>query len=437
MKKILALALALTLAVSSLAACGAASSSSTAPAASTAPSEAEKTNEPVTIQVSFWDATTTERMDRLIEGFKKVAPWITIDLVDIPSADYTTKLSVMLNGGSDVDAFFIKDADTTPALAAKGQLEDLSEYIKRDNIDLSIYNGVAENFQMDGKTVALPASSSYYILYYNKDIFDKNNIEYPTNDMTWTEFEELAGTVTSGTGENKDYGALFHTWQACAENWAVVDGKTTILSDDLSAFKTYYDMAICMQDAGTCMDYATLKTGNLHYSSMFMQGHVAMMPMGGWFCSTMLNKKAAGETDVNWGIATLPHPEGVEAGYTVGGVTPIAVNAKSEKKDAAWEFAKFVASEEGAKLQASVGEFPAYLNADTLESIANLEGMPEGALDALQVKNIVLDRPLDEKSAEVNQMLGEQHSLIMLKEVTVDEGVAEMEKLSKEIRGVA
>lgn len=63
--------------------------------------------------------------------------------------------------------------------------------------------------------------------------------------------------------------------------------------------------------------------------------------------------------------------------------------------------------------------------------------MPEGALDALQVKNIVLDRPLDEKSAEVNQMLGEQHSLIMLKEVTVDEGVAEMEKLSKEIRGVA
>ncbi len=435
MKKILALALVLMLALSMFAACGGAASS--AAATSAAPSAAsEENHEPVTIQVSFWDATTTERISKLVEGFKEVCPWITVEVVDIPSADYTTKLSVMLNGGSDVDAFFIKDGDTAPALAAKGQLADLTDYIARDNIDLSIYNGVAENFKMDGKMVALPASSSYYILYYNKDIFDKNNIEYPSNDMTWTEFEELAGKLTSGTGENKDYGALFHTWQACVENWAVVDGKTTILSDDLSAFKPYYDMVLRMQDAGTCMDYATLKTGSLHYSSMFMQGHVAMMPMGGWFCSTMLSKKAAGETNVNWGIATLPHPEGVEAGYTVGGVTPIAVNANSEKKDAAWEFVKFVSSEEGAKLQASVGEFPAYLNEETLSSIATLDGMPEGALEALQVKNIVLDRPLDEKSAEVNQMLGEQHSLIMLKEVTVDEGIAEMEKLSKEIRGV-
>ncbi|MEG0649526.1 MAG: sugar ABC transporter substrate-binding protein, partial [Oscillospiraceae bacterium] len=58
----------------------------------------------------------------------------------------------------------------------------------------------------------------------------------------------------------------------------------------------------------------------------------------------------------------------------------------------------------------------------------------ENALEALTVKNISFDRPLHTKVGEVNQMLGEQHGLIMLGELTIDEGIAEMEKLSKEIR---
>ena len=159
-----------------------------------------------------------------------------------------------------------------------------------------------------------------------------------------------------------------------------------------------------------------------------------MMPMGGWFCSTLIQKKAAGETNVNWGIATLPHAEGVPAGSTVGSVTPAAINPASAKKDAAWKFVSFVASEEGAKIHTSVGEFPAYLSPETLAELAKLDGMPEGALEALQVTSVQLDRPLVAFADEVNQMLGEQHSLIMLGEVTVDEGIAEMEKLSKEIR---
>ena len=31
------------------------------------------------------------------------------------------------------------------------------------------------------------------MLYYNKDLFDKANVPYPSNDMTWDEYEE-AGT---------------------------------------------------------------------------------------------------------------------------------------------------------------------------------------------------------------------------------------------------
>jgi multiple sugar transport system substrate-binding protein len=253
--------------------------------------------------------------------------------------------------------------------------------------------------------------------------------------MTWAQFEETAKLITSGEGAAKRYGAHFHTWQACVENWGVQDGKNTILSSDYSFFKPYYEMALRMQDVDkTALDYATLKTSNIHYSSQFYSGNTGMLPMGTWFATTLIGKIKSGESETTeWGIATLPHPEGTPAGYTVGSTTPIAINAASSKKDAAWEFVNFVTSDEGAKTIAKDGAFPARLNDKTLSIIVSADGMPEGAADALSVKNIVLDRPIADKVTEVNQMLGEEHGLIMLGELSVDEGLKEMGERAAEI----
>lgn len=445
-KKMISAFLAVALTGSMLAGCG----SSTAPAepSGAAPetaaenvpekeTEAKKQDagEQVTIKVPAWDATTTGRVSELVESFEKQHPEINVEIIDIASADYTQKLTVMLNGGNDLDVVWIKDGDTTPSIAARGQLEDLTPYIEKDGIDLSGYNGVAETMNIGGKQVAMPVSTAFYVLYYNKDIFDAANAEYPSNDMTWGEFEELAAKVTTGEGNDKKYGALIHTWNACVQNWGVQDGKHTILDTYYGFFKPYYEMALRMQEAGTIMDYATLKTGNIHYSSPFLQGQVAMMPMGSWFISTLISKISAGESNVNWGIAAIPHADDIEAGYTVGSTTPMGVSAQSKHKDEAWEFVKFVSGMEGAQIYAKYGEIPALKNEEVLEAIAGMEGMPEGAAEALKTKNIALDRPYDEKSAEINQMLGEEHSLIMIGENSVEEGLAAMSERSREIQG--
>lgn len=450
-KKALASALTLAMAGSMLAGCGNTQEAAPAKASSEAAvSEAaeEKAAEPTeekaeeapaaeqeTIKIAAWDASTSATTTPLIAAFEEANPNIKVELIDIASADYTQKLTVMLNGGNDLDVVWIKDGDTTPSIAARGQLEDLTPYIERDSVDLSAYNGVAETLNMGGKQVALPISTGFYILYYNKDIFDAAGVEYPSNDMTWAEFEELAGKVTMGEGNDKKYGALLHTWQACVQNWGVQDGVHTILDTDYTFFKPYYEMALRMQDAGTVMDYSTLKTGNIHYSSSFLQGQVAMMPMGTWFMATMISKIKEGESTVNWGIATIPHAEDMEAGYTVGSTTPMGINANSNHKDAAWEFVKFACGEAGAKIYAENGDIPAMKDDTIIDALAGIDGMPEGAAEALITKNIALDRPLDEKSAEVNQMLGEEHSLIMIKELSVDDGLAEMAARSKEIQG--
>jgi multiple sugar transport system substrate-binding protein len=396
---------------------------------------ASQSSGPVTIAAANWDSENMPYIPAIIEAFKHIQPDISVEIMDIPSADYTQKLMVMLNGGSDVDAFWIKDGDTTKSLVNRGQLADLSLYILWDDIDLQVYNGLAERFNIAGRIVALPARTDYYILYYNKDIFDAAKVPYPSNDMTWDEWEQLAARLTSGTGNNKIYGAHLHTWQACVQNWGVQDGKHTIMDTDYSFLKPYYDMVIRMQDAGTLWDYGSLRTGGIHYSSAFLQGKVATMPQGTWFLSTILSRIKSGEAKLRWGIATLPHPAGTPAGWTVGSATPIAINEASQKKNTAWEFVKFITGEESAQFYAEYGSFPSRANNRTLAKIAGIPGMPEGSLDALTVKNISLDRPYADYVTEVNQMLGEEHSLIMLKEVTVDKGLANMAKRSKEIQG--
>lgn len=443
MKKLLSLALAGAMCLSLFAGCAGKPDPAPSSGSNPPPAQSDASGGPAepagltgTLKVSMWDLSADAIFSSVIKAFEDANPGVTIEPIDIPSADYGTKLSVMLNGGSDVDVFWVKDADTIYPIANRGQMADMSSYITRDGLDLGIYNGQAEDFNINGKQIGMPFRTDYYVLFYNKDIFDAAGVEYPSNDMTWTQFEELAKKVTMGEGVDKKYGAYFHTWQACIQNWAVQDGQHTIMDTDYSFFKPYYEMALRMQnDDKTCMDYGTVKTANLHYSGVFSDGSVALMPMGTWFAATMIDKINKGESSVNWGIATLPHPDNVEAGYTVGATTPICINEASPNKDLAWEFVKFVCGPEGAAAVAAQGGVPALLDNDTLKALTSVDGYPEGALEALQVKNIVRDRPVADKVSEVNQMLGEQHSLIMLGESDLDAVLADMGAQSKSIQG--
>lgn len=446
MKKILSLILSGAMCLGLLAGCTSNTPAPTAappsdPPANQTEAPSEPANEPAeltgTLKVSGWDMEVPGSLFKaVIDAFTTANPGVTIESIDIPAADYGTKLSVMLNGGSEVDVFWVKDADTIYPIANRGQMADMNSYISRDSLDLGIYNGQAEDFNINGKQIGMPFRTDYYVLFYNKDIFDEAGVDYPSNDMTWAEFEELAKKVTMGEGVDKKYGAYFHTWQACIQNWAVQDGQHTIMDTDYSFFKPYYEMALRMQnDDKTCMDYGTVKTANLTYTGVFSDGSVAMLPMGTWLAATMIEKINSGESSVNWGIATLPHPDNVEAGYTVGATTPVCINSASSNQDLAWEFVKFVCGPEGAAAVAGLGGVPALLDDDTLKALTSVDGYPEGALEALQVKNIVRDRPVADKVSEVNQMLGEQHSLIMLGESDLDTVLADMGEQSKTIQG--
>lgn len=444
-KRALSLALAGAMVVTTLAGCGSSSKETTAapegtttetttkaeaPADTTAAASGDKT----TLKWSVWDISSTTYYQSLIDEFEKAHPDVTIEMVDLGSTDYQTVLATELTGnGSDFDVVTVKDVPGYMTLVNKGVLEPLDSYISDSGVDLAQYKGLTDQITVDGKLYELPFRNDFWVLFYNKDVFDKAGVAYPTNDMTFDEYDKLARSVTVDTPGQEVYGAHYHTWRSAVQLFGILDGKNTILDGKYEFLKPYYDMVLAEQEDGVCQDYATLKTSGLHYSGAFAQGNVAMMNMGTWFISTLIEKIKTGEyTDcTNWGIAKYPHADGVEAGSTLATITSLAIPTNAPHKDLAWEFVNFVSGAEGAEVLAATGTIPAVMTDEVANLVSATEGFPkddETSVDALNTANLYLEMPVHPKSSEIETALNEAHDAIMTGSMSVDDGIAQMDE---------
>lgn len=453
-RKIMALTLTASMMAVSLAACGGNNKTETTTASETkaetagetkAPEStagetttAEASGEKKVLSVTTWNNDTSPQFQAVIDAYEAANPNVQIKVIDTAADEYNNSLGVSLSAAqADPDVIWVKDMGAMLQMVDKKQLMPLDNFISSDGYDLSIYNGAAEQLQYNDGTYALPYRSDWYVLYYNKDIFDAAGVEYPSNDMTWEEYYDLAAKMTSGEGSSKIYGSHNHTWQALVTNLAVQDGEHTVVEKDYEFLRKWYEDALALQDNGYIQDYSTLKTANIHYSSVFKNQQCAMMPMGTWFIATMLQSIAEGETDFKWGIATLPHPENTTAGYTVGALTPVAISAYTDEPDLSWDFVKFAASKEAAEILAEQGVFAGIQTDESLNSIASVPNFPEGQsnIDALKYTHYSFDRPLDPNIEEIRKPLDEVHEMIMIKSYTIDEGIDELNQRVAEIKG--
>ncbi len=394
----------------------------------------------VTLKWAIWDESTTQYWTDIKEAYEAAHEGVTIEMVDLGSTDYMTVLATELSGsGSDFDVVTIKDVPGYATLVQKNSILALDDYIKEDGVDLKQYAGATDQVVVDGNLYQLPFRNDFWVVFYNKDLFDKAGVAYPTNDMTFAQYDEIAKKMTNTTFGSQVYGTHYHTWRSAVQLFGVLDGQHTILDGEYSFFKPYYEMVLNQEKAGTARKYTDLKTEGLHYSAAFSGGDVAMMNMGSWYISTMITSLKNGDYDSNlcgnWGIVKYPHADGVEAGSTLGTITGLAVTTATDTPDAAWDFVKWVSGSEGAKVMASSGNFPAIMTDEVKDMIAGLEGFPTDAAskEALSVSNLYLEVPYAPNVSEINSALDSYHGSIMTGEMTIDEGINAMNTMVQEI----
>ncbi len=384
------------------------------------------------LTVVTWDAETTPYLKAQKESFEASHPGVKIEYVDVASQDYAVKTTTMLEGGDTSDVFMIKEIDNLINWQAQGFAAPLADYIAA-GYDMSGFVGTEVNYAVDGVQYAIPFRSDFWVLFYNKDLFDAAGVEVPTNDMTWDQYAELAKKMTDK--EKGVYGTHYHTWLSAVVNWAVCDGVNTLADKNYDDLLYFYKLYQDLEDAGACMSYADLKASGLHYSAAFANGNIAMMPMGYWYVSTLIGYNKDNTCNFKWGITAVPHAEGVAAGSSFGNLTGAMINAKSEKKDLAWEYISWLGGPEGAKATASVGARPAWVSEDVAEVMASVEGFPadENSKAALLPAAVAMEWPVAEKVSDIKTIVNEEHSMIMAREITPEEGIQEMNERVAEL----
>jgi multiple sugar transport system substrate-binding protein len=82
---------------------------------------------------------------------------------------------------------------------------DIRDLIKKYNFDTTKLNpslmAQMANLRTDGSIYGLPYNNNDFVLFYNKDIFDKFGVDYPKNGMTYDEIYEIAKKLTRVDGE--------------------------------------------------------------------------------------------------------------------------------------------------------------------------------------------------------------------------------------------
>ena len=152
--------------------------------------------EGTTVSIATWDVGTTPYLKAQKDAYEASHPDVTIEYIDLASQDYPTKAAAMLAANDTTDIFMVKEILDLHNWNEAGYVENLNDYIASSNYDLSGFVGMDANYAIDGNQVALPFRSDFWVLFYNKDIFDAAGVEYPTNDMSWEEYKELAIKLT-------------------------------------------------------------------------------------------------------------------------------------------------------------------------------------------------------------------------------------------------
>ncbi|MFH5182620.1 ABC transporter substrate-binding protein [Paenibacillus sp. TAB 01] len=183
------------------AACSAPTSSSPGSAGTQEASagEAKAASEPVTLKfyTSSGTLTNTEFKALIADPVHAKYPNITIERAEPPTG---TTPEDYFSSGANPDLIYSSSTTHTKMISI-GVYQDLRELIQKYKFDESrikpfLYN-YAKGLAPNGEIWAIPFNSNQHILYYNKDIFDKFGVPYPSDQqMTWEQAIELGRQLT-------------------------------------------------------------------------------------------------------------------------------------------------------------------------------------------------------------------------------------------------
>lgn len=318
----------------------------------------------------------------------------------------------------------------------KGYLKPLDDYIEQEGpgfLDKFIPHCV-ERMRIDGKMYGILENFAPQGLYYNKKMFEEAGIEGPPE--TWDEFKDYAIRMTDlekrqyGTGFTGARGdkALMHVAAIVYANGGrlgVVDGE--IMINKPEAVEGIQFMMDLINKYKVTPGFVDMDSPALR--EIFIAGKLGMIEEGGWMTGIIEKSKVPG---FEYGIALMPR------GKTTGGFASYdgswTIPTTSRHPDAAWEFIKFITSDEANYVKAVLsGMMPVTiatyerpdLQKDETISVLGKQGSLPNVYDAREFIPI----PTDQAAAVAKEGFQKAALGILSVQEAMDEVAKEWEKM--------
>ncbi|WP_026485940.1 ABC transporter substrate-binding protein [Caldanaerobius polysaccharolyticus] len=336
-------------------------------------------NKQVTIRVQFWaGAEDRELWQQIARDVTKKYPNINVKLETVDWNTYWQKLPAQVAGGTAADVVGIHWTKARE-YAQRNALLPLDGYIKQQQLDIDdFFADMLNELCYDGKTYALPYDFGPLILFYNKDMFDKYKVSYPTDKWTWNDLLDAAKKMTNP--KNHDFGfALDGAWWTNMHYIISNGGDYVDKSKDQITFNNpkaiesiqwFADLINVYHVAPTLSDLTANSLSDRWYA-----GHIGMYYDGPW---SLINTKK--NTKFNFAVAPTPlsPTSGKRTTYVQG--SGFGIYAKTKYPEEAFKVVSYFTSKEALSLLAKNGRaFPARksVQEEYYKGAANVPGAQE------------------------------------------------------------
>lgn len=371
----------------------------------------EKTN----LKFYIW-SDEENYISKVVEQYNAQSDSVHVEMLSIANDSYDDKLKVMMAAGDEADIVDIRGLAQVTQYRDTGSLLDLTEMVKNSELDISKYGAMWDSSYPDGQIFALPTRTTCWMLFYNPDLLEEAGVEMP-EQLTWTEYAEMAKKLTKGDGPDKQWGGYWVDWHT---QFMATQQGVYVNADDVSAVQESLEMLNQLYNVDkTHMSLGEMKATDTQYLADFENKRAALMPQGEWMINMLLNDAKAGKTDVNWEIAPMPIPDSVEPGTTWGQFQFAGITSTTKHPEESFDFLKYLCGPEGAAIYASTGMVHAYT--DEGAEAAYKEAVGKDSVSVIFNAKKVQESPASSNFDQILNIYKENSELYLLGEKTIEE----------------
>jgi len=387
---------------------------------------------PVTIQFMTFSASgdSVKYFEEMKEVFETKNPDIKVDVQSVGFEDYFTKLMTVIAGKNAPDTFEL-NYENFYTYAKKGILLDLEQQIESSGFEKSNINEMAlKAFKLEGEQYGLPFSFSNVVLFYNKDLFDKAGVAYPTKDWDWEDEQNAAekisalGPMTFGIFQPIQFWEFYKIVKQNGGNLFNED-RTEFTLDTKENIETLQFMVDRVLESNVMPNDAQL--AGMGDWDLFLSGRLGMLVTGTWAFPTFIS-----DCDFDWDIAVEPGNTQKATHFFSNG---LVVSKNTEHPEEAFKWIEFLsASREVAKIRIDSGwELPAVTYEDILSDYVS-QTPPENRKAVFDSLDYLVTPPVINQFAEMADIVTRYLEKAKYGELSPKEALTEAQReLSKKI----